>query len=186
MNSRSQKNHRIIAVLVLTLLLLSIGCQTAYVRRDPTGEVFPSVNGTSLEGQAVSIPTDWNGERILLLVGFEQNTQFDLDRWALALADTGLDLRAVEIPTIRGLVPSLISDRIDSGMRRGIPSEDWASVVTVYEEADRIASFTGNANPLTGRVLMLDESGRVAFFHDRGYSVSAFARLVEVLGEQAN
>jgi hypothetical protein len=119
-------------------------------------------------------------------VGFEQNTQFDLDRWALALVQSGVELRAVEIPTIPGLVPSLISDRIDNGMRRGIPEEDWASVITVYDEAETIAKFTGNENPLPGRILLIDATGRVVFFHDRGYSTGAFVRVSEALDQLGN
>jgi len=170
-----------IALLLLSIALSTLGCQSTFERRDPLGETFPAVVGRSLEGDVVSIPSSWEGERVLLLVGFKQNTQFDLDRWALALAQTALPLRAVEIPTIRGLVPSLISDRIDSGMRRGIPEADWASVVTVYEEADVIAQFTGSEPPLPGRILLLDETGRVVFFHDRGFSANAFLRLLAVL-----
>jgi len=170
-----------IALLLLAITISTLGCQSTFQRRDPVGEMFPPVVGQSLDGDVISIPSSWQGERVLLLVGFEQNTQFDLDRWALALAQSALPLRAVEIPTIRGLVPSLISDRIDSGMRRGIPEADWASVVTVYEEADVIAEFTGSEPPLPGRILLLDEAGRVVFFHDRGYSASAFLRLLEVL-----
>ena len=38
--------------------------------------------------------------------------------------------------------PGMAADWIDSGMRRGIPSEDWGSVVTVYRDADAIGAFT--------------------------------------------
>lgn len=172
-----------IALLLLPIAILSLGCQSTFERRNPLGETFPTVQGRSLEGKAVSIPSSWEGERVLLLIGFEQNTQFDLDRWALALAQSALPLRAVEIPTIRGLVPSLISNRIDSGMRRGIPEADWPSVVTVYKEADVIAQFTGSEPPLPGRILLIDETGRVVFFHDRGFSASTFLRLLEALDQ---
>ena len=66
-------------------------------------------------------------------------------------------------------------------MRSGIPEEDWASVVTVYEEAEAIALFTGNENPLPGRILLIDGAGRVVSFHDRGYSVGTLKRLRSVL-----
>jgi hypothetical protein len=44
-----------------------------------------------------------------------------------------------------------------------------------------VARFTGNADGLPGRVLLLDREGRVAFFHDRGFSVGTLRRLQEVL-----
>jgi hypothetical protein len=72
-------------------------------------------------------------------------------------------------------------------MRSGIPREDWGSVVTVYGDGGAIARFTGNETGLTGRVLLLDAKGKVAFFHDRGYSISALKRLLETLrGLEAN
>ena len=180
------RTWRIPAIICLITLTWNLGCQTPYARHDPTGEFFPAVQGTSLEGETVSIPSAWAGEQVLLLVGFEQNTQFDLDRWALALIQSGLRVRAVEIPTIRGLVPSLISDRIDAGMRRGIPEEAWASVITVYRDADAIARFTGNTNPLPGRILLIDAEGRVIFFHDRGFSTNALSNLAEAGGLTLN
>jgi hypothetical protein len=171
--------------LIGTLLVsgLFVACQTPYERRDPTGEVFPSVSGTALNGEVMSLPHSLSGEPALLLIGFEQDTQFDLDRWALGLWQSGFGLSVIEVPTIPGLVPRVISDRIDAGMRSGIPMEDWGSVVTVYRDADAIVRFTGNENPLPGRILLLDAAGQVTYFHDRGYSTGALARLLEAVGE---
>jgi hypothetical protein len=92
-------------------------------------------------------------------------------------------LRVVEVPTIPGIVPRIISDRIDNGMRSGIPMEDWGSVITVYRDADAIVRFTGNENPRPGRILLLNAASQVTYFHDRGYSTGALARLMEAVGQ---
>ena len=55
-------------------------------------------------------------------------------------------------------------------MRRGIPEEDWGAVITVYGDAGEIVRLTGNENPANARVLLLDETGKVIWYHDRGYS----------------
>ncbi len=175
------RSSRWVALILVSALLF--GCQTPYERRDPTGEVFPSVTGTSLEGETVSLPDSLEGEPALLLIGFVQESQFDLDRWALGLWQSGFELRAIEVPTIPGLVPRVLSERIDNGMRSGIPSEDWASVVTVYRDADAIVRFTGNEEPRPGRILLLDAASQVRYFHDRGYSTGALARLLEAVGQ---
>lgn len=163
----------------LLAALLSTSCSTTWPRRDPTGEVFPTVNGTSLAGDAVTLPALGDGAPLLLLVGYEQEAQFDLDRWLLGLDQAGWRVRTFEVPTLPGLFPRLLAGTIDGGMRRGIPAEDWASVVTVYGDAARIAEFTGNEDGLTGRVLLLDRAGKVVFFHDRGFSVGRLKALVE-------
>ncbi|MDK2970820.1 MAG: hypothetical protein PWP23_575 [Candidatus Sumerlaeota bacterium] len=69
---------------------------------------------------------------------------------------------------------------IDEGMRSGIPREDWRSVVTVYKDAGRIVRATGNENPRNARVLLLDKTGRIVWFHDSGYSAGKMLELKSV------
>jgi hypothetical protein len=167
----------LVVPLLLAAVLASSSCSTTWPRRDPTGEAFPTVTGTSLAGAPVQLPAIGAGAPLLLLVGFDQDAQFDLDRWLFGLDTAGWRVRTYEVPTLPGLFPRLLAGTIDGGMRRGIPAEDWASVVTVYGDAHAIAAFTGNEDGLTGRVLLLDESGKVVFFHDRGFSVGSLQRL---------
>ena len=159
------------------------GCSSPIPRRDPTGEVFPSVRGESLEGAKIAIPEDFAGEPVVLIVGYKQNSQFDIDRWLLGLVQAEVDVAIREVPTIAGLVPGMIGGWIDSGMRRGIPKEDWGAVVTVYRDAKKIQRFTGTKDGLPGRVLLLDGEGKVIFYHDRGYSVGSLQTLVRRLEE---
>jgi hypothetical protein len=91
-------------------------------------------------------------------------------------------VRTFEVPTLPGLVPRLLAGTIDGGMRRGIPAEDWASVVTVYGDGARIAEFTGNEDGLTGRIVLLDRAGKVVWFHDRGFSVAQLKALLTAAG----
>jgi hypothetical protein len=170
----------LIAVFAATFLG---GCANTYPRRDPTGEPFPRVIGSSLEGEEVVLPDVGSGDPLLLLVGYKQNSQFDIDRWLIGLFQTGIQVKAYEVPTISGMIPGMISGTINRGMQRGIPSEDWGGVVTVYGDADKIARFTGNADGLNGRILVLDGSGKVAFFHDQGFSVKSLQRMRERLDQ---
>ena len=175
------KSLATVAASLLALGVLLLPSCSGYPHRDPTGERFPTVRGAALDGKAVTVPDDFSGAPLLLLIGYQQNSQFDLDRWLLALHQAGVQVRTFELPTIPGLVPGMFAGTIDSGMRRGIPAEDWGSVVTVYGDADAIAQFTGNAEGLPGRILLLDGAGRVVFFHDRGFSVGTLDRLTAAL-----
>ena len=100
----------------------------------------------------------------------QQRSQFDIDRWLIGITQVDLPVKFVELPTIAGMVPSLIGDLIDSGMRSGIPSELWGGVMTVYDDAELVQQFTGTENGLPSRVMLLDPDGRVLYFHDRGFS----------------
>ena len=124
----------------------------------------------SLKGNTYAIPDDFKGTPTLFFLGYKQESQFAIDRWLLGLVQLDIPVTVREIPTVRGLVPRLIASKIDSGMRSGIPKEDWGTVVTVYKDADIVANFLGTEDPLNTRVALLDAHGKIIWFHDRGYS----------------
>ena len=165
---------------LIIVMVISGGCSNTLPNRDPTGELFPGVGGESLERERIELPNALKGEPAVLLIGYEQETQFDIDRWLMGLIQAEADVRILEIPTIPGLVPSLASGWIDDGMRSGIPKEDWGVVVTLYGASARpVANLTGTANGRLTRVFVLDADGRVAWFDDKGYSVRKALQLVE-------
>ncbi len=182
----SQSFRRVgLAVLLLSgAALTQISCQSTVPNRSPLGETFPSVSGKSLEGgTAVELPAALAGAPAVLLIGYDQDAQFDADRWLYGLLQADLGVQLLELPTIKGLFPRMIAGTIDSGMRAGIPSEDWASVVTVYGAgAGKIVDFTGNEVGSNIRVLLLDAEGRTTWFHDRGFSAGKLIELQQALG----
>lgn len=158
---------------------LLLGCSnSSTVNRDPVGEVFPTVQGESLDREAIELPSALAGQPAILLVGYLQEAQFDADRWLFGLLQAGTPAQIREVPTIPGLVPSAISSTIDNGMRAGIPSEDWGSVVTIYgSDAGKIREMTGDENGRNMRVILLDQEGHVRWFHDRGFSAAQLIAL---------
>lgn len=157
---------------VLSIVLAS-ACSSTIPRRQPTpGERFPDVQGQALDGTVWNLPGDLAGAPAILLIGYVQDAQFDLDRWLLGLAQLGTPVKVLEVPTIPGLVPGLFAGTIDSGMRSGIPQEDWGGVVTVYDDGQAIVDFLGNERPRNGRVVLLDTAGGVVWSADRGYSAA--------------
>lgn len=184
MNKPYLKAWRGLPLVQLALLALltapGLACQSSYPARNPIGEAFPQVTGRSLAGEEVELPP--LGRPSVLLIGYAQDAQFDADRWLQGLLQAQLDARILELPTIPGLLARAAGGFIDAGMRSGIPSEDWASVVTVYgAEAEPIARFTGSERSRNMRVLALDAEGRVRWMHDRGYSASMLLELAEVV-----
>jgi len=147
------------------------GCSSTIENRDPSGEPFPSVEATSLAGETVEIPEDFAGAPVLLLVGYVQDTQFDIDRWLYGAIDAELEVALREVPAARGAAASLAKGFIDSGMQRGIPRDEWGAVTTTYgDAAEAIGQFTGTERPRNARVLLLDSNGIVRWFYDQGYS----------------
>ena len=95
---------RIFAVFIF--LLLS-GCTTLYPNQEIKGQNFPVVTGTSLDNEYVEIPTYFKDELSLLLIGYKQDSQFDIDRWLIGLDMTETDLPVYELPTIQGMAPRM-------------------------------------------------------------------------------
>jgi hypothetical protein len=147
------------------------------------GEPMIQAKGESLEGQSKVLPDDFLGQNTLLLFGYKQDSQFDIDRWLIALDMTQTKVAAYEIPTIQGMFPRMFSTYIDNGMRRGIPKELWKGVITVYADGDKVQKYTGNKNPNNARVVLLDESGKVLYFYDRGFGVDALNDIRALLGQ---
>lgn len=158
---------------IALLLALTAGCSAPYTNQSLVGKSFPAVTGESLEKNRVSIPNDFKGDFTLLLIGYKQNSQFDIDRWLIGLDMTNTKVDVYEIPTIAGLFPRMFSTVIDNGMRKGIPKALWKGVITVYEDGEKIQKFTGNKNPNNARVLLLDNNGEILYFYDEGFSVAA-------------
>ena len=168
-------------ILVVIMSLSIFGCSTTYVNRNPVGETFPSVEGQALTEESRKLPDYFSGTNVALLLGYKQDSQFDIDRWLIGLDMTKTDVKVYELPTIQGLFPRMFSTTIDSGMRSGIPKELWGGVITIYSGGAEVQEFTGNENPNNARAMLLDKNGKVIYFHDRGFSVQALNELREVL-----
>lgn len=161
-----------IFLLALSIILVT-GCTTNYANQNVTGKTFISVNGQNLEKDKIRIPDYFENDFTLLLVGYKQDSQFDIDRWLIGLDMTETKVDVFEIPTIQGLFPRMFSTMIDNGMRNGIPKALWKGVITVYEDGDRVQAFTGNEKPNNARVLLLNKNGLILYFYDDGFSVAA-------------
>jgi hypothetical protein len=165
---------------VLTVCLAGCSTQVA-TPTNVKNSRFPSVQGTSLQGDKVAIPENYEGKNTLLLVGYEQRAQFDIDRWILGALQAEINVEIVEVPTIAGMLPQMVQGFIDSGMRSGIPKSDWGSVVTVYEDASKIVAALGNDRPQSAYAVLLDKQGRIVWTSNIGYSAAQVLELKKLV-----
>lgn len=171
------KGNSIKYIFFICCVFLVSGCSTNYANQSLVGKTFPAVSGQNLEEQRVNIPQDFNEELTLLLIGYKQNSQFDIDRWLIGLDMTKTDVAVYEVPTIQGLFPRMFSTLINNGMRAGIPKPLWKGVITVYQDGDKVQAFTGNEDPNNARVILLNKAGKIIYFYDDGFSVAALNEL---------
>lgn len=170
---------------LLSILILAIsfaGCSTQVTApSNIKNSRFPSVQGTSLQGEKVAIPEKFEGKNTLLLVGYVQRAQFDIDRWILGALQADINVEIVEVPTISGMLPQMVQGFIDNGMRSGIPKSDWGSVVTVYEDASKIIAALGNERPQSAYAVLLDKQGRIVWTSNIGYSAAQILELKKLV-----
>ncbi len=165
-------------LLLAGITLMISGCASVLPNKNPTGTQFPKVLGTALTKETKQLPASFAGQHTILLIGYVQNAQFDIDRWLIGLDMVGSTIPVYEIPTINGMFPQIFSTQIDNGMRKGIPKPLWKGVITVYDDAEQIVQLTGNTNSNNARVMMLNPAGTITYFNDEGFSVDGLKALL--------
>jgi ABC-type Fe3+-hydroxamate transport system substrate-binding protein len=171
----------VLSLLILATISLS-GCSPQVAApSNIKNSRFPSVQGTSLKAEKVAIPEHYEGKNTLLLVGYVQRAQFDIDRWILGVLQANIEVEIVEVPTIAGMLPQMVQGFIDDGMRSGIPKSDWGSVVTVYEDASKIIAALGNERPQSAYAVLLDKQGRIVWSSNIGYSAAQILELKKLV-----
>lgn len=160
-----------------------MGCATPFPNQKIKGSTFPSVLGDSLDGKKWKIPEELTEKTSILILGYKQNSQFDIDRWLIGIDQLQITTKVYELPTIKGFFPRMFKPYIDNGMKKGIPKDMWGGVITIYKDGKNIQKFTGNENPNNARVVVINNKGVVQFFYDEGFSTSALNKLKSIINE---
>lgn len=181
-NSMTRQHYALIFAVISTVFLGACG-SVVKPSTTVTQVPFPRVSGESLTGDRVTVPDAYQGKNTLLLIGYTQRAQFDIDRWILGVLQADIPVEIVEVPTIAGMMPQMVQGFINNGMRSGIPQSDWASVVTVYEDAGKIVELLGNERPQSAYAVLLNRSGVVVWSSNIGYSASQIVALKKVVQE---
>lgn len=177
------KRHYLLTFAVVSAFFVAACGSVVKPATTVTQVPFPRVSGESLTGDRVTIPDAYSGKNTLLLVGYTQKAQFDIDRWILGTLQADIPVEIVEVPTIAGMMPQMVQGFINNGMRSGIPQNDWASVVTVYEDAPKIIQLLGNERPQSAYAVLLNRSGVVVWSSNIGYSASQIVALKRTVQE---
>ena len=145
---------------------------------------FPTVNGSNLLREKLSLPGDFKGKLNLIFIPFEQWQQMEVDSWmALAkeLEEQFDGLVYYELPTIQSR-NSFYKLFINEGMRAGIPNPKTRErTITLYLDKAAFRSTLGMLDEEHIYILVVDQQGN-EFFRARGpYSSEGDNALRQVL-----
>lgn len=125
---------------------------------------FPPLKASNLEKQEFNLPTDFGGDRNLLLVAFQREQQKDVDTWLKEMKrfeELDSSFQYYELPTIERL-NAMTRWFIDTGMRRGIPDKKARErTITLYTDKKAFTEALQLPTENTIYALLVDRSGKV-------------------------
>ena len=145
---------------------------------------FPTVSGSNLLRQKMTLPQDFQGKLDLVFIAFQQWHQTEVNSWiplAKELEQQYKDLAYYELPTIQRM-NSFSKMFINEGMRAGIPnSKTRERTITLYLNKTDFRVALGMPDEDHIYILLIDRQGK-EYFRSRGpYTHDAEASLRQAL-----
>ena len=152
----------------------------------PPAARFPRLGARNLHGRTFLLPDDLEGERNLVLVGFEERHQPVMDAWLPAvepLLARRPDLRLYElVPIPRARVAA--RQVIDGGMARGIADPAIRErTLTAYADLRPLLVALNLPGTRESAVFLVDRGGGIAWGARGGPDAAGVAALRRALGE---
>ena len=149
---------------------------------------FPTVSGSNLLRQKLTLPRDFQGKFNLLFVPFEQWQQAEVDSWGALVEELEKQfdgLRYYELPTIQSR-NTFYKVFINEGMRAGIPNPKTRErTITLYLDKSDFRSALDMKDEEHIYVLVVDRQGK-EYFRTRGsYDQAKEAALRQALFQLA-
>lgn len=154
------------------LLIMATFFSFAAASTATVAQQFPNLDTKDLNGRELSLPADFNANRALLLIAFEQEQQTQINTWlpfAEQLENAG-QAKFYELPVLPSAL-RLMGGMIENGMRSGIPSQATrAKTLTLYTNVTRFRKNLGLGRKNQIYAVVIDRQGRVLAVQSGAYS----------------
>jgi len=139
------------------LLALGLAVSAMPVLAQP---VFPVVTVESLDGQVLTLPSQFSGDPTIVFLAYSRAHQADVENWIAALW-AGAEF--VQMPVL-GRGAALVRGMIDNGMRDGIADPALrARTITYYKSAASLNAPLEIVDDSVVNVLVVRRSGEVTW-----------------------
>ena len=146
--------------------------------------IFPTVTGSNLLRQKLTLPRDFQGELNVVFVAFQQWQQMEVNSWiplAQELEKQTRDLYYYELPTIQSR-NIFYQKFINEGMRAGIPNQTSRErTITLYLEKASLRRKLEMPDEDHIYVLIVDRLGKVLFSTRGSYTPEAGQNLHQTI-----
>lgn len=164
-------------VAFLLAAVLLAGCNIV-PSRDPTGERLPKAEGKTLAGEPVSLESPLAGKPAVFMIPYTTDAQLDADRWSLGLHQLANPTPRFELGVVPTTFGVLVAPAIDMDRRAKRAEVTWPAVLCFYADgADALATQTGMGDAEYARILLVDASGTIVWYCDKGYTTERCAEL---------
>jgi len=160
----------------------------AGVGRLPVGTRLPALVGETLAGPDLRLPEAARGRVTLIAMGFSYASRHAVEPWMDRFRrDFARDSAVTfyELPMMSGIGPRLGKPFIDSGMRRGTPSELHARVATVWTDVATWRRRLAVRDQDLAYLILIDRDGRVVWNDAVGRGLDGYDALVERVRDTA-
>lgn len=128
--------------------------------------IFPTVTGSNLLRETLTLPRDFKGKFNLLFIAFQQWQQLEVDSWmglVKELEQNFPDLAYYELPTIQNR-NFLFKRFINEGMRAGIPNtKSRERTITLYLDKKEFRRALEMMDEGHIYILVIDREGNELF-----------------------
>ena len=147
---------------------------------------FPTVSGSNLLREKLTLPQDFQGKFNLIFVPFEQWQQMEVDSWMTLVKELEEQFDGLvyyELPTIQSR-NTFFKMFINEGMRAGIPNPKTRErTITLYLDKADFRAALDMTDEAHIYVLVVDQQGK-EFFRTRGpYGPEGEAALRKILDQ---
>ena len=170
-NLRS-RNRRLARILLTWWLVQVAPGQTASLK-------IPSLQGTTLAGQTVSLPQQFEGKVGVLVVGFSKNSGDVCKGWGQQLAKSYHDSQDViyfQMPVLES-VPKLVRGMVVKSIKSGVPEAEQPHFLPVFSHEAELRTIARYSNADDAYILVVDGKGNVRWETSGKFTDAGFAAL---------
>ena len=123
---------------------------------------MPLINGTTLSGKQLSLPSAAEGHVAILCIGFSRAGGDQVKSWAARLS-TNMDIKPAVIYQVAELAdaPRFLRGMIVHAMKGGTPASEQDHFLVIYDSEKELKQAVGFSRPDDAYILLLDTKGVV-------------------------